>query len=221
MRFRYLGVALAALALSASACDDDDENGPDNEVEVSAMIIDAGTQSVSVSETGVVTGGPFVFALGDRAVTVSFRDENGDLIDEDDLVGYIAEATTNDADVVSVSPTGDFTFKSGVEAADRLLAAKANVTALACANDDMAAGAMLALHRAGLEIPADISVTGFDDTPMSEVIWPPLTTLRQPIKLLAERAVHMLVDGAGSTAEPTHELIAHQLVVRESTSCVR
>lgn len=117
--------------------------------------------------------------------------------------------------------TGDFTFKSGVEAADRLLAAKANVTALACANDDMAAGAMLALHRAGLEIPADISVTGFDDTPMSEVIWPPLTTLRQPIKLLAERAVHMLVDGASSAAEPTHELIAHQLVVRESTSCVR
>ena len=118
-RFLALGAVVSVLAVGA--CDDDDENGPDNEVEVSAMIIDAGTQSVSVSETGVVTGGPFVFALGDRAVTVSFRDENGDLIDEDDLVGYIAEATTNDADVVSVSPTGDFTFTITGESSSRAM----------------------------------------------------------------------------------------------------
>ena len=78
--------------------------------------------------------------------------------------------------------TGDFTFQSGVEAAERLLREQGSVTALACANDDMAAGAMLALHRAGLEIPSAMSVTGFDDTPMSEVVWPPLTTVRQPIK---------------------------------------
>jgi LacI family transcriptional regulator len=79
----------------------------------------------------------------------------------------------------------------------------------------MAAGAMLALHRAGLEIPSAISVTGFDDTPMSEVVWPPLTTVRQPIKYLAERAVHLLfeIDPA-----PHYECVAHELVVRESTS---
>ena len=63
---------------------------------------------------------------------------------------------------------------------------KQRVTALACANDDMAAGAMLALAGAGW-IPSAISVTGFDDTPMS-VVWPPLTTIR-PIKDLAERAI--------------------------------
>ena len=113
--------------------------------------------------------------------------------------------------------SGDFTFKSGVEAAERLLRDNAGVTALACANDDMAAGAMLALHRAGLEIPNEISVTGFDDTPMSEVVWPPLTTIRQPIKDLTERAVHMLVENHAS-GSVRYAALPHELVVRESTS---
>ena len=112
--------------------------------------------------------------------------------------------------------TGDFTFKSGVEAAEALLRESSSVTALACANDDMAAGAMLALHRAGLEIPAAMSVTGFDDTPMSEIVWPPLTTVRLPIKFFAERAVHLLFEDQGLAGH--YEPIAHQLIVRDSTA---
>lgn len=112
--------------------------------------------------------------------------------------------------------TGDFTFKSGVEAGDQLLRDGAAVTAIACANDDMAAGVMLALHRAGLQIPASISVTGFDDTPMSEIVWPPLTTIRQPIKDLAEKAVHLLVDNH-SGDEIDYICLAFGLIVREST----
>jgi LacI family transcriptional regulator len=115
--------------------------------------------------------------------------------------------------------TGDFTFKSGVDGAERLLRAKADTTALACANDDMAAGAMLALHRARLDIPFAISVTGFDDTPMSEVVWPPLTTVRQPIKFIAERAVQMLFEDHGEGEDAAHyEVVPHELVVRESTA---
>jgi LacI family transcriptional regulator len=98
-----------------------------------------------------------------------------------------------------------------------LLRESNQVTALACANDDMAAGAMLALHRAGLEIPSAISVTGFDDTPMSEIVWPPLTTIRQPIKDLAERAVHLLFD-ISSNAPARRETVMHDLIVRESTA---
>jgi LacI family transcriptional regulator len=113
--------------------------------------------------------------------------------------------------------TGDFTFKSGVEAAEKLLRESPKVTAIACANDDMAAGVMLALHRAGVEIPGDVSVTGFDDTPMSEIVWPPLTTIRQPIKGLAERAVHLLVESQ-STGSIRYEALPFELVVRESTA---
>jgi LacI family transcriptional regulator len=111
--------------------------------------------------------------------------------------------------------TGDFTFRSGVEAAERLLREERSITALACANDDMAAGAMLALHRAGLEIPSAMSVTGFDDTPMSEIVWPPLTTVRQPIKYFAERAVHLLFE---TETAARYEIVPHELVVRESTA---
>ena len=113
--------------------------------------------------------------------------------------------------------TGDFTFKSGVEAADGLLNDGVNVTAIACANDDMAAGVMLSLHRAGFEMPKAISVTGFDDTPMSEIVWPPLTTVRQPIKDLTERAVHLLVDNQ-SKGSPHYEELPFVLTVRESTA---
>lgn len=115
------------------------------------------------------------------------------------------------------SATGDFTFKSGVEAAEKLMRHGGRVTALACANDDMAAGVMLALHRAGLEIPAAISVTGFDDTPMSEIVWPPLTTVRQPIKELSERAVHLLLE-SHSNGEVRYDTLPFGLVVRESTA---
>jgi len=113
--------------------------------------------------------------------------------------------------------TGDFTFKSGVEVAQQLLGDRVRATALACANDDMAAGAMLSLHRAGLDIPRQISVTGFDDTPMSEIVWPPLTTVRQPIKDFTERAVHMLVENRPEKS-PRYEELAHELIVRESTA---
>lgn len=135
--------------------------------------------------------------------------------------GFLDAMRASDIAVEPWKVGGDFTFKSGVEAAEQLLRDGADLTALACANDDMAAGAMLALHRAGIGIPGDMSVTGFDDTPMSEIIWPPLTTIRQPIKQLAERAVHLLMQpGPPAGERPSHELIPYELVVRESTACV-
>jgi LacI family transcriptional regulator len=131
--------------------------------------------------------------------------------------GFLEALRAGGAASAPWTSTGDFTFKSGVLATERLLSEDSRVTALACANDDMAAGAMFALHRAGLEIPAAMSVTGFDDTPMSEIVWPPLTTVRQPIQYLAERAVHLLLDGdAGAAAR--YEMVDHRLVVRHSTS---
>ena len=133
--------------------------------------------------------------------------------------GFVEALLDEGVEEAPWTATGDFTFKSGVEAAEALLRDGAQVTALACANDDMAAGAMFALHRAGLDIPSAISVTGFDDTPMSEIIWPPLTTIRQPIQYFAERAVHMLFESQGEHEADVHyETIEHQLIVRESTT---
>jgi LacI family transcriptional regulator len=117
---------------------------------------------------------------------------------------------------------GNFTFHSGIDCAQRVIAGAVRPTVLVCANDDMAAGALLAIHRAGLEIPRDISVTGFDDTPISEIVWPPLTTVHQPIKQIGHDAAELLIslianDAAG--IEHQRRVIAnHHLVVRESTA---
>lgn len=114
---------------------------------------------------------------------------------------------------------GDFTFRSGIELANRLLAAGLEITALACANDDMAAGAMLVFHRQGLNLPQDLSITGFDDTPVSQIVWPPLTTIRQPIQSYGERAVEMLDQPATQNGR-THAPVPFELVIRESTAPV-
>ncbi|MFA5964186.1 MAG: LacI family DNA-binding transcriptional regulator [Sphingomonas sp.] len=113
---------------------------------------------------------------------------------------------------------GNFTFRSGIECAQRLFMATTPITALVCANDDMAAGALLAAHKAGLRIPEDIAITGFDDTPVSEIVWPPLTTIHQPLRRIGERAVQLvceLIDD-GDT-QPRREIVAHDLVVRDSS----
>lgn len=115
---------------------------------------------------------------------------------------------------------GNFTFRSGIEIAETMLASAHRPTALVCANDDMAAGAMLTAHRMGLEIPADLSVSGFDDTPVSEIIWPPLTTVHQPIRRIGHGAVQLVTQAiqAGRTStEAGFQSVPYRMVPRAST----
>lgn len=115
---------------------------------------------------------------------------------------------------------GNFTFRAGADQAVRLLNVPQRPTALICANDDMATGALFAAHRMGLRLPADLSVVGFDDTPVSEVVWPPLTTIHQPIKQIGARAVERLIDllNGAESADAGFEAVPHRLVVRESAA---
>ncbi len=116
---------------------------------------------------------------------------------------------------------GDFTFRSGVELAQILLDQPERPTAIVCANDDMAVGAMFAAHRVSLAMPAELSVVGFDDAPVAAYIWPPLTTIHQPIRRIAARAVERLAEalrrGQGPVA-PGFDTIDHHLVLRESVA---
>lgn len=116
---------------------------------------------------------------------------------------------------------GNFTFRSGIECAQRILAGRAKPTAIVCANDDMAAGALLAAHKADLRIPEDVAITGFDDSPVSEIVWPPLTTVHQPLRRIGERAVERLADMISRVNDaanlPHAEVVGHSLVLRESS----
>jgi LacI family transcriptional regulator len=112
---------------------------------------------------------------------------------------------------------GDFTFESGSRSMTELMALKNRPTAVFASNDDMAAGALLIAHRRGFEIPGDISIVGFDDIAMSQRLWPPLTTVRQPTKKAAFAATTMLLDSlaTGDLSPKTIELQT-ELVVRRS-----
>lgn len=110
--------------------------------------------------------------------------------------------------------SGDFTYRSGFEAGRRLLATRPRPTALFACNDDMAAGALAAVHAAGLQIPGDVSVAGFDDTYLAASVWPALTTIRQPVADMARRAALRLAGKEGVDAE----FVEHRLIERQSTA---
>ncbi|MFD1189035.1 LacI family DNA-binding transcriptional regulator [Phenylobacterium conjunctum] len=110
---------------------------------------------------------------------------------------------------------GLFDFASGEAAADALLDLPNPPTAIFASNDDMAAGVMTVAHRRGLSLPRDLSITGFDDTPLASQLWPPLTTVRQPTRDLAYAAAGLLFDAEG---EIIHRRLPHELVLRGSTA---
>jgi LacI family transcriptional regulator len=89
---------------------------------------------------------------------------------------------------------GDFTFKSGFEAASKLLTLSPRPTAVFSANDDMAAGVIALAHGMSLRLPDQLSVGGFDDAPLAATLWPPLTTIHQPIAAMASTAVQTITD---------------------------
>lgn len=88
---------------------------------------------------------------------------------------------------------GDFTFRSGFFACETLFENSQGVTAIFAANDEMAVGAMMAALKAGLRVPEDLSIAGFDGSRISDIVWPPLTTVRQPIRLMAQHAIELLL----------------------------
>jgi LacI family transcriptional regulator len=117
---------------------------------------------------------------------------------------------------------GDFTFESGSRCMTDLLTLKKRPTAVFASNDDMAAGALLVAHRQGHEIPGDISIVGFDDIAMSQRLWPPLTTVRQPTKKAAFVATTMLLDSlATGDASPRTAELPTELVIRASAGPCR
>ena len=89
---------------------------------------------------------------------------------------------------------GYFTYRSGPGGGGKAAGRGCNPTAIFASNDDMAAATMAVAHRRGLDVPGDLSVAGFDDTPLATTVWPPLTTVRQPIAEMAREAVRLLVE---------------------------
>lgn len=116
---------------------------------------------------------------------------------------------------------GDFTMASGAAATDQLLDLAAPPTAVLCANDEMAFGAVQALHRRGLSVPDDISVVGFDDLNMAAFYNPPLTTVHIPRHEIGRRAAMQLIDLLAGRTVARQVTVPTRLIIRESTAAPR
>lgn len=114
--------------------------------------------------------------------------------------------------------SGRFQFKVALEAAEELLSSPERPSAIFAANDHMALAAIMAAHRRGVRIPEDLSVAGFDNTPMGQSIWPTLTTVAQPFDEIARKAIQILdYDRAQTEDVAAAHILPHKLVIRAST----
>jgi LacI family transcriptional regulator, galactose operon repressor len=117
---------------------------------------------------------------------------------------------------------GLFSVGSGEEAGEKLLAARGESLpdAVVCANDQMAIGVLQAFAKAGVRVPEQVAVVGFDDIFPGSLYDPPLTTVHQPMRLLGERACTRLLDRlARPSLRPKVELLPTELVLRSSCGC--
>ena len=114
--------------------------------------------------------------------------------------------------------TGDNSIGSGEQAALKLFGLKQQPTAIFAANDDMAAGVIRVADRCGISVPGQLSVAGCDDIALARQVYPALTTISQPITVMAEKAAAMLIESArDKEALHADEIVPAELRVRDST----
>ncbi|QAY68102.1 LacI family DNA-binding transcriptional regulator [Paenibacillus protaetiae] len=111
---------------------------------------------------------------------------------------------------------GDFRMDSGKKAMEQLLASKMPFTAVFAASDEMAIGAMNVAMAKGLRIPEDISLIGYDDLNISRMIFPPLTTIHQPLALMGRLASEKLIALIEGAEQVPSSIVNHQLVERKT-----
>lgn len=186
--------------------------------DTSAVLIDDYRGAVMMTEHLIALGHrDIAFIKGDMKHSTAVRREEG------------FRAAMEDADL-PVKPAwvveGQFTYRAGLDAARQLLETDRRPSAIFASNDDMATAVLAVAHGLGMSIPEDVSVAGFDDTPVATAVWPALTTIHQPIADMAAQAVFLALDAlrrrrAGETVPITHHHAELQLVERASTGIAR
>jgi LacI family transcriptional regulator len=161
-------------------------------------------------------------SLGHRRIGfILGRPEHG--ATEQRYLGFVDEMRAHqipvDSDLVQ---TGNFEFGDGLICAERMLRAAAPPTAIFASNDDMAAAVVSMARKFGLDLPGRLSVAGFDDAPIACMIWPELTTVRQPVAAMARIAADLIIRleprrNGWPERIPRH-LLNHELVIRNSTA---
>ena len=164
----------------------------------------------------------FLIEQGHRKIVhLSGQAEFGDTVARlEGIAAALAEHGMSMADITVVN--GIFHQDFGYSATMDLLDQGHDFTAIFAGDDDMAAGVLLALRHAGKSVPDDVSVIGFDDAFHARHLWPPLTTIRQPIDEIGETAADLLLKLLGEPGPGTLQtIIGTSLVVRDSVGPAR
>ena len=119
---------------------------------------------------------------------------------------------------------GLFTYNSGLAAAKKLLALPERPSAIFASNDDMAAAVLAVAAEKGIPVPGELSVVGFDDSPLASAVFPRLTTVKQPLSKMAARAVDELIKLVGQKTDDSNGkrrlVMKHRLVIGDSTAAL-
>lgn len=174
--------------------------------------------SVSVDdETGAATAITYLLGLGHRQV--GFINGPKNIRQARARHRGVIEARNKVATKVDIFEilADHFDATSGAHAARELIRNHPDITAVFCASDQLAIGAMRTIRQLHLSIPNDISVVGFDDIAVASELITPLTTIRQPMNELGNAAANLLLS---DTDEPRHISFVPKLIVRESTAAI-
>ena len=166
---------------------------------------------------GAVTAIRFLLDRGHtKIVHLSGQPDFGDTIARLEGIRIALEAHGLSTDSIRIV-TGEFSEEFGYSATKALLDEHYDFTAIFAGDDDMAAGVLMALRDAGKSVPGDISVIGFDDTFHAKHLWPPLTTIRQPVDVMGQAAAEQMIKllSEPQTAQ-LRTLIGTSLIRRDS-----
>ena len=155
-----------------------------------------------------------LLACGHRRIAMIAGPEHN--FDAEERLRGVRDALAGQEDVELVVLRGDFSEKSGYMAGLEVQRMARRPQAVFAANDMMALGCLFALNVAGVSVPRDIALAGFDDIPMARFVTPPLTTMRVNIAELGERAARTLIATLAGVDAPPRGIDAPELIVRES-----
>jgi LacI family transcriptional regulator len=185
----------------------------------SADLDEPGFMVASHDQVGTSEAAAHLLGLGHRRIAV-IKGPAGYRSAQERWSGFRAELQRAGIDLPdSHVVEGGYTFESGVECAERLLALEPRPTAIFASNDEMAAGVYHVANLRGLPIPEELSVVGFDDTPLAARMWPPLTTVSWPIQEMGRTAARLLLAQArGEDDAMKAAPVEPRLTVRASTA---
>jgi LacI family transcriptional regulator len=165
----------------------------------------------------------YLISLGHRRIGF-IRGAQNQHVSAERYAGY--KAALSEADIplrTEWVKQGSFTYRSGLLPSEQLLTGAERPSAIFASNDEMAAAAISVAHRLNLDVPSQLSIVGFDDTPLATSIWPALTTVLQPVAEMARLAMELLLmeiheRREGRTLGPRQQIMKFELVKRDSTA---